>query len=135
MVLETIGKYVGGKVVTAILVVSSVGAGIWFWNHPEDLRTIWLTIKYVLVWMGIVVLLPWATFFVATWVVAKESNAAAAVMLLGYALVDIVVAFLLIGGVSGHNFLTWMVLVLGFLSAGVYNFKVCEYQAGRLDEF
>ncbi|MCH7808083.1 MAG: hypothetical protein IIB60_02560 [Planctomycetes bacterium] len=30
--------------------------------------------------------------------------------------------------------LTMMVLLLGFLSAGVYNFKVCEYQAERAED-
>ena len=129
-----IGQYVGGKVVTAILVVSSAGALIWFWRHPDDLKTIWLTIKYVLVWLGFVVTLPWATFFVTRWVESKESNGAAAAMLAGYAFADIVVAVVLIGGVRGHNMLTWMVLLLGFLSAAVYNFKVCEFHASRLEQ-
>lgn len=132
--LTTLGQYITGKVVTFILVVSGAGAVIWFWRHPEQLETIWQTIKYVLTWLGFVVILPWAFFFVARWVVAKESNLAAALMLAAYVLADAIVALLLVGGVSGHNFLTWMVLVLGFLSAAVYNFKVCEYQAERLEE-
>ena len=64
MMLTTIGQYIGGKVITAVLVVSGAGAVIWFWKHPEHLETIWQTIKYVLTWMGIVLVLPWATFFV-----------------------------------------------------------------------
>lgn len=132
--LTAIGQYVGGKVVTAILVVSGAGAVIWFWNHPEQLETIWRTLKYVVAWIGFVLVLPWGTFFVTPWVMSKESNAAAALMLLCYLLADVIVAFLLIGSVTGHNFLTWCVLLLGFLSAGVYNFKVCEYQAIRTEE-
>jgi len=132
--LTSIGQYVGGKVITAILVVSSAGAVIWFWRHPEHLATTWATMKYVAAWIGFVLVLPWATFFVTPWVVAKESNAAAAVMLLAYVLVDAVVAFVLLGGVSGHNSFTWLLLFLGFLSAGVYNLKVCGYQAGRIEE-
>lgn len=134
MVIEAIGKHVGGKVVTAVLVVSSAGAGIWFWKNPDDLRTIWLTIKFVLVWLGIVLALPWAAFFVTSWVVARDSNAAAALMLAGFLVVDVLVAVVLMGGVRGHHMLTWMVLLLGFLSAGVYNFKVCEFQADRLED-
>lgn len=132
--LTAIGQYVGGKVVTAVLVVACAGATIWFWKHPEQLATIWLTIKYVLAWLGFVLVLPWGTFFVTSWVVSKDSNTAAALMLLGYAFADMIVAFLLMGGIRGHNFLTWCVLLLGFLSAAVYNFKVCEYQAARLEE-
>ena len=131
--IEAIGKYVGGKVLTAILVVSSAGAVIWFWKHPEQLETIWRTLKYAVAWLGFVLILPWATAFLTTWVVAKESNAAAAVLLLAYALADAVVAFCLIGGVTGLGTLSWVVLMLGFLSAGVYNLKVCEYQANRLE--
>ena len=88
----------------------------------------------MLVWLGFVLTLPWATFFVTRWVVSKESNGAAAAMLAGYALADIVVAVVLIGGVRGHNMLTWMVLLLGFLSAAVYNFKVCEFHTSRLEQ-
>ncbi len=132
--LTAIGQYVGGKVVTAILVVASAGAVIWFWRHPEDLQTIWRTIKYVLVWLGFVTVLPWATFFITPWVVSKESNAAAGLMLLGYLLADVIVAVWLMGGVHGHNALTWGVVLLGFLSAAAYNFKACEFQADRLED-
>ena len=43
-------------------------------------------------------------------------------------------AFFLLGGVRGHGGFTWMILLLGFLAAGVYNLKACEHQAGRLEE-
>ena len=132
--LTTLGQYIGGKVVTAILVVSGAGALIWFWNHPEDLQAIWLTLKYVVAWMAFVVVLPWATFFVTPWVMTKESNLAAALMLVAYVLVDAVVAFCLIGGVTGLNTFIWVLLILGFLAAAVYNLKVCEFQAARSEE-
>lgn len=131
---SAIGQYIGARAVTMILFFSGVGATIWFWKHPEDLQTIWLTIKYVLVWLGIVLMLPWAAFFATSWVVSKDSNLAAVTLLVGLLVLDVAVAFFLIDGVGGHNALTWMVLLLGFLSAGVYNFKVCEFQADRLEE-
>ena len=131
--LTAIGQYVGGRVVTGLVTLSVFGAGVWFWKHPEHLESIWVTLKYVLAWLGFVLVLPWATFFVTSWVVSKDSNGAAALMLVGYAMADIWVAVWLIGGVSGHNALTWAVLLLGFLSAAVYNFKVCELQAERLE--
>ena len=119
--------------VAAVLFVSSAGAVIWFWKHPEQLATIWAVIKYVLLWLGFVVVLPWATFFVTTWVAAKDSNPAAAMMLAGYTVADAIVAFCLMGGVSGHGTLTWMVVFLGLLSGAVYNLKVCEHLAERLE--
>ncbi len=132
--LTAVGQYVGGKVVTAILVVSGAGAVIWFWKHPEHLQTIWQTLKYVVAWIGFVLVLPWATFFVTPWVASKDSNAAAAVMLAGYVLADAIVAFCLIGRVTGLGGFTWILLLLGFLAAAVYNLKVCEHQAERLEE-
>ena len=132
-VLTTIGQYIGGKVITAILVVSGACAVIYFWRHPEALATIWLTVKYALVWIGFVLVLPWATFFITPWVASKDSNAAAALMLIGYLLADSLLAIWLMGGVRGHNLFAWAVVLLGFLSAGVYNFKVCEYQAERAE--
>ncbi len=130
----TIGQYVGGKVVTAILVVSGAAAVIWAWNNPEEIETIWLTVKYAVAWIAFAIVLPWGLFFMTPWVMSKESNMAAALMLVGFLLIDVIVALLLMGSVTGHNFLTWCVLLLGFLSAGVYNFKVCEFQAVRFEE-
>ncbi len=131
---EAIGKYVGGKVLTAILVVSSAAGIIWFWKHPEQLQTIWQVIKYVLAWLGFAIVLPWALFFVPPWVMKKESNLAAGLMLAGYLALDVIAGLLLAGGVRGHGTLTWIVLLLGFGAAGVYNFLVCDFQAERIDE-
>ncbi|MBU0719457.1 MAG: hypothetical protein KJ749_14515 [Planctomycetes bacterium] len=132
--LTAIGQYVGGRIVTAVLVVASAGAVIWFWKHPEHLQAIWQIVKYGIAWLAFVIVLPWATFFVTPWVVARDSNLAAALMLIGYLLVDVLVAFWMIGSVSSHNALTWVVLLLGFLSAGIYNLKACEFQASRLED-
>lgn len=132
--LTAIGQYVGAKVITAVLFVSSALTVIWFWRNPEQLQAIWQVVKYAMVWLGIVLVIPWAAFLVTRWVVSLESNTAAGLMLLGYVGADAIVAFILIGRISGLGGLTWMVLVLGFLSAGVYNYLVCEYQASRLED-
>ena len=131
----TLAQYITGKVVTAILVVAGGGALIWFWRHPEQLQAIWQTLKYVVTWVGFVLVLPWALFFITPWVAKKESNAAAGAMLTGFVFLDAVVAFYLIGGIRGLSGLTWMVLILGFLCAAVYNLMVCNYQAGWLENY
>jgi len=135
MLTTTAGQYIGGKVVTAILVAALLGGGYWCYRNPDDLATLWHVVKYVAVWIGVVAVLPWATLFVTTWVVTMDSNRSAALMLLGYLLADVIVAICLMGGVTGNGTLTWMVLLLGFLSAAVYNFKVCEYLADRAEDF
>ena len=129
----TLGKYVGGKVLTAILVVASAGGMYWFYQHPEHLAAVWSVLKGVLVWLGLVLVLPWTAFFVTGWVVRRESNLAGALLLAGLTVVDAIFAFYLADW-QVHGALTWMVLLLGFLSAGVYNFLVCEFQAARFEE-
>jgi hypothetical protein len=130
---QAVGKYVGGKVLTAVLVVGAAATVIWFWKHPEQLRDLWNIFKLVLVWLGVVIVLPWALFFVVPWVQKRDNNVAPALMLLGFLAIDVLVALYLAGwSVSGA--LAWMVLLIGFLAAGVYNFLVCDFIAHRIEE-
>ena len=114
----TIGKYVGGKVLTAILIMACAASGFWFYKHPEQLQTIWSVLKGVLVWLGLVLVLPWAAFFVTGRVVKQDSNVAAGLLLLGLVAIDALLAFYLANW-SVNGALTWMVLLLGILCAGV----------------
>lgn len=129
----SIGKYVGGKVLTAMLAVLAFGCGLWAWKHPEELRAIGHVLKYVALWLGIALVLPWAAFPVLPWVVKKESNVVAGLLLAALTALDVGMA-LLMTGVSGLGTLSWLVLLLGFLSAGVYNFVVCNFQASRIED-
>ncbi len=128
-----IGKYVGGKVLGAVLAVLVFGCGLWAWKHPEELRAIGHVLKYVAIWVGIGLVLPWAVFPVMPWVVKRESNVAGALLLAGLTAADAFIA-LLMTGVRELGTLTWLVLWLGFLSAGVYNFVVCNFQANRIED-
>ena len=58
----------------------------------------------------------------------------AGLMLAGYTIADALVAIWLMGGAGGHRALAWAVVLLGFLSAAVYNFKVCEYLTDLYEE-
>ncbi len=118
---------------TAILIVATGASLIWFWKHPEELQAVWASMKSVLAWLGFVIVFPWALFFMPAKIVRLESNGAAAAMLAGYLLADILVA-LWLADWSITGTLTWVVLLLGFLTAGVYNFLVCDYVAERIEE-
>ena len=133
MIWESVGKYVGGKVLTAVLVVSGVLAGIWFYQHPDDIARLWTAIKLALCWLGFVAVLPWALFFVVPIILRTESNLVSALMLAGFLTVDVLVAFWLAGwSVAGA--LSWVLLFLGFLIAALYNFLVCEFIATRAED-
>jgi len=128
----TLGKFVGGKVLTAILVVATGCGVIWFWKHPEHIESLWEMTKSSLVWIGFVLVLPWATFFAVPWVRKFDSNAAAAVMLAAYTALDALVAFYLAEW-KIEGTLTWAVILLGLLSASVYNYLVAQTIDDRME--
>lgn len=131
--LPAIAKYVGGKVVTAVLVVASIIVVIWYYRLPVEARTaLWASARDVLVWIGFVAVLPWATFFVPVRAVKAESNFISALTLVAYLVVDIVFALFLSEWSTGG---AWQAaaMTLGFLCATVYNFVVCDFIADRLE--
>ncbi len=127
------GKYIGGKVLTAILVAGVLWTSYYFYKNPEKLETLWDSIKASLVWLGFVAALPWGLFFVPPLVVKADSNPAAAGMLAGYLILDILMAFWLAGGLFG-GVLVWGLAILGFLLAAVYNFMVCDFLAEQAED-
>ncbi len=133
--IESIGKYVGGKVITAVLVVTSGVVLIWYWQlEPEQKQAIWDTIKYSIVWVGFAAALPWGLFFVPPMVVRAESNLVSVLALVGYLILDVLMAFYLAGWHIEGGALTWAVLILGFLCAAVYNFVITESLARKAEE-
>lgn len=129
-----LAKYIGGKVLTAILVVACSVVIIWYYRLPlEDRAAIWNVVRGALVWIGLVVLLPWATFFLTLRVVRADANWAGAVLLAGYLLADIAFALYLTRGAWGSP---WQgaIMILGFLCAAVYNFVACEFIADKAED-
>jgi hypothetical protein len=128
MMFAGVAKYLGAKVVTAIVFLAVGMAGYWFYNHPEQIQSLWHVIRGALLWLGFVAVLPWALFFLPSWVVRQESNLASAGLLAGYLALDMILAFYLADwGFEGT--LTWGVVLLGFLVATVYNFLICDHLA------
>ena len=128
----SVGKFVGGKVVTAILVVGVAGGVIWFWKHPEDLRSIWDATKSAIAWLSFAAVLPWALFFTVPLVRKFDNNLAPAVMLMSYLAIDAVVA-LWLAEWSIQGSLSWVVVILGLLAAAVYNYLVAQTIDEHLD--
>lgn len=132
--IEGMGKYVGGKVLTAILFVACALTLIWYWRlAPADREALWSLVSGVLIWVGFVAVLPWALFFVPALVVKAESNAVSALTLVGYLAVDVGMALFLSGGSWGTSWQA-VLMCIGFLAAGVYNFLVCDFLAERVEE-
>jgi hypothetical protein len=125
-------KTVTGKVVAGAVTLAVVAAGISWWQMDPATRQMLLSgTGKIVSWFGIMLLLPWATFFVTTWVARTESNAAGAAMVAIYTLAEA----LLLGWLFGWNIhgpTAWTFLVAGTLLAGVYNLLVCDWLAERL---
>jgi hypothetical protein len=132
--IGAIAKYVGGRTLTAVLGVSAILIIIWYWRLPLEARAeLWSAARGVLIWMGFVAVLPWATFFIPPRVVRAESNLVSGLALLGYLTADVLFALYLTGGSFGNQWQTGLMLI-GFLCAAVYNFVVCEFLAERSEE-
>jgi hypothetical protein len=132
--IEGLGKAIGGKLLSAVLLVSAALIGIWYWRMPPAERAeMWGMARGALLWMGFVAALPWALFFVPGRVVRAENNWVSGLTLLAYLVIDAGFAWYLIGG---HPSGRWQagILVVGLLIAAAYNFAVCEYLAQRSDE-
>lgn len=74
----------------------------------------------IVAWFAVMVLLPWATFFIIAWVARLGSNQAGAAMVAAYTLADFLLLLWLMGW-SGFGSLGWTFIVVGGLLAAVYN--------------
>jgi hypothetical protein len=125
-------KTVTGKVVSGIAGLVIVIAGISWWRMDPATKSMLLSSTGKIVsWFGIVILAPWATFFLSGWAGKRDSNAAGAVLVLGYTLAE---ALLLLWLFGWHlpSTTTWSFFAVGTLVAGVYNLLVCDWIAEKV---
>jgi hypothetical protein len=84
-----------------------------------------------LVWMGIVGILPWATWFLTTWAVRRDSNRAAALLVIMYVVIDALI-LLWMFSLVGLSATGTSLVVLGLLMAVAYNVLVCDWIAEQI---
>jgi hypothetical protein len=131
---EGLARYFGGKVLSAVLAVAVVLVVIWYWRlTPEARDAMWGTARGALIWLGFVVALPWATFFVPIRVVRMDSNRASGLMIAGYLVVCIALSIYQMGGLPEA---AWelVLVVVGWLVALTYTYAACEFIARKVDE-
>jgi FtsH-binding integral membrane protein len=125
-------KTVTGKVVAGAVTLAVVAAGISWWRMDDATRQMLLSgTGKIVSWLGIVLLVPWATFFITTWVAKRENNAGGAALVAAYTLLEaLLLAWLFDWRIPGAT--AWTFLVVGTLFAGVYNLLTCDWIAERL---
>jgi FtsH-binding integral membrane protein len=125
-------KSVTGKVVSGIVALAVIAGGISWWRTDPAMRDLLLNgAGKIASWLGIVLLIPWATFFIVSKVARMESNAAGAALIAGYTILETV---LLAWQFQWHmpSATAWTFLLVGGLFAGVYNLFTCDWIAEKV---
>jgi len=125
-------KTVSGKVISGIAGLVIVIAGISWWRMDDATKHMLLSgTGKITSWLFVVLLIPWATFFVISWVARMDKNAAGAALVLGYTVLEgLFLAWLFDWRLPGPT--AWSFFAVGALVAGVYNLLVCDWIAEKL---
>lgn len=125
-------KTIAGRVVTGVLALAVVAGGITWWNmDPATRDAILAGTGRILAWLGIVLLLPWSSFFLIGRVARMQSNLAGGVLVLAYTALEFILLMWLFNwrspGTAG-----WVFIALGTLVAAVYNLFTCDWIAEKV---
>ena len=126
-------KTVAGKIVAGAVALAVIAAAISWWRMDEQTRQMLLSgTGRIVSWLLIVLIVPWASFFVIGRVGKLESNAAGAVLVGAYTLIEVLVLAWLF---NWHlpTATAWTFLFVGALFAGVYNLFTCDWIAEKLE--
>ena len=125
-------KTVTGKIVGGIVSLAVLTAGISWWRMDSQTKQMLLSgTGKIVSWFGIVLLVPWATFFIISWVAKMDKNAAGAVLVFIYTLIEaLMLAWLFSWSFPGAT--AWSFFAVGTLVAGVYNLLVCDWIAEKV---
>ena len=125
-------KTVTGKVVAGAVALAVVAAGISWWRMDDATRQMLLSgTGKIVSWLFVVLLAPWASFFVTAWVAKRESNAAGAALVATYTILEaVMLVWLFNWNIPGPT--AWTFLAAGTLFAGVYNLLTCDWIAEKM---
>lgn len=124
-------KSLGGKIVAGVVALTVVAGAISWWQMEPPAREAILTgLGRFAAWLGVVVALPWATFFVIGRVAKLGSNLAGAILVIGYTLAEFaLLVWLFYASLSGPT--AWTFAGAAGLLAGVYNMFTCDWIAEK----
>jgi hypothetical protein len=125
-------KTVTGKVIAGFVTLAVIAGGISWWQMNPDTRHMLVAgTGKIIGWLLLVLLVPWASFFVIGRVAKMESNLAGAVLVAAYTLVETgILAWLFNWNIPGTT--AWTFLVVGALFAGAYNLFTCDWIAEKV---
>lgn len=124
-------KTIGGKIVGGLVGIVVIAAGIAAWRMDPATRNAMLSgTGKSLGWFALILAVPWATFFLTTWVARFEKNLAGAALVVGYSLIEaVLLAWLFDWSIAGAT--AWIFYAAAVLIALVYNVLICDWIAER----
>jgi len=124
-------KSVAGKVVTGLVALAVIATAVSWWQMDESSRDALLRgAGRVLAWFAVVLVVPWASFFLIGRVARMESNAAGGTLVLLLTAAEAaLLAWLFDWSVSGPA--PWVFFGAAALFAGVYNLFTCDWIAEK----
>lgn len=125
-------KTIGGKIATGLVSLAVIAGAIsWYAMDPGTRHGIVSGTGRILGWLGVMIVLPWATFFLISGVARKDNNLAGAALVFAYtALEAVLLAWLFSWGIKGATAVTFY--CAGVLLAGAYNLLACDWIAEKV---
>jgi hypothetical protein len=125
-------KTIAGKVLMGLVALGVVIGGISWWQMDPASRSAVLTgTGRMASWLGIVLVIPWATFFIIGRIARFESNLAGGLLVFTYtALEFVLLLWLMDWSVRGAG--RWTFVGFGGLLAAVYNLFACDWIAEKV---
>ncbi|HSU69249.1 MAG TPA: hypothetical protein VLJ39_20355 [Tepidisphaeraceae bacterium] len=126
-------KTLSGKIITGLVTLAVIAGGIsWYEMDPATRHGIVTGTGRILGWLGVVLVLPWATFFLVGRVGKLESNAAGAGLIALYTAIEgVLLAWLFAWSVRGATAVSFFCAAV--LVAAAYNLFTCDWIAERLE--
>jgi FtsH-binding integral membrane protein len=124
-------KGVAGKIVTGLVALAFVATAISWWQMDEATRSALLSgAGRIFAWLGVVLVVPFASFFLIGRVARMESNAAGATLVFMLTAAEAaVLAWLFDWSIQGAA--PWVFFTAATLFAGVYNLFACDWIAEK----
>jgi hypothetical protein len=126
-------KTIGGKIVSGVVAIAVIAIAITWWQMDVSTRHMLLSGSGKIIgWMLVVLVAPWASFFVVGWVAKFERNSAGALLVLFYTGCEALLLGWLFGwGIKGATAIVFFSAAT--LLAGAYNLFTCDWIAEKVE--